>query len=133
MTETTEPSVRASKWYHWTLLARRSLTVLERMPEVDPQRLGIFGISVGGSLVWYVAGTDDRVKATCAIYGCGWNTHPKSIYAEDPKKDDPSTILWRKTMEPEAYAPLITRPLLFLDGTNDHHGKMDWAYKTLAP
>jgi dienelactone hydrolase len=132
MTETTEPSVRASKWYHWALMARRSLTVLERMPEVDPQRLGIFGISVGGSLVWYVAGTDDRVKATCAIYGCGWNTHPKSIYAEDPKRDDPSTVLWRKTMEPESYAPLVTRPLLFLDGTNDHHGKMDWAYTTLA-
>ena len=96
-----EPNLRASKWYHWVVLARRSLTVLERMPEVDPQRLGIFGISVGGSLVWYVAGTDDRVKATCAIYGCGWNTHPKSIYADDPDKDDPSTILWRKTMEPE--------------------------------
>ena len=109
-----------------------ALTALERMPEVDPQRLGIFGISVGGSLVWYVAGTDDRVKAACAVYGCGWNTYPKSVYAEDSKKDDPSTILWRKTMEPEAYAPLITRPFLFLDGTNDHHGKMDWAYRTLA-
>jgi len=130
--ETTEPSVRASKWYHWALMARRSLTVLEGMPEVDPKRLGIFGISVGGSLVWYVAGVDERVKATCAIYGCGWNTHPKSIYAPDPKKDDPATILWRKTMEPEAYAPLITQPLLLLDASNDHHGKMDWAYQTLA-
>jgi len=132
MQETTESSLRGSKWYHWVLLSRRCLTVLERMPEVDPQRLGIYGISVGGSLVWYVAGIDDRVKATCPIYGCGWNTHPKSIYADDPKKDDPSTILWRKTMEPEAYAPLITHPVLFLDGTSDHHGKMDWAYKTLA-
>ena len=132
MAETTEPSVRASKWYHWTLLARRCLTVLERMPEVDPNRLGIYGISVGGSLVWYVAGSDDRVKAACAIYGCGWNTHPRSMYEDDPKKDDPSMVLWRKTMEPEAYAPLIACPLLFLDGTNDHHGKMDWAYQTLG-
>ena len=132
MLETTDPSVRASKWYHWTLMARRCLTVLEREPEVDPKRMGIFGISVGGSLVWYVAGSDDRVKATCAIYGCGWNTHPKSIYAPDPKKDDPQEILWRKTMEPESYAPLISTPLLFLDASNDQHGKMDWAYQTLA-
>ena len=41
---------------------------------------------------------DERVKATCAIYGCGWNTFPKSVYAPDPKKDDALIALWRKSM-----------------------------------
>jgi hypothetical protein len=35
-------------------------------------------------------------------------------------------------MQPETYAPLITHPLLFLDASCDHHGKMDWGYRTLA-
>jgi dienelactone hydrolase len=128
----TGPSVRESSWYHWALVARRALTVLERQDEVDPERLGVFGVSTGGSLVWTVAATDKRVKAACPIYGVGWNTHPRSRYALDPKKNDPETLLWRHTMEPDVYASLMDRPVLLLNATNDHHGKMDWSYETLA-
>ena len=35
-------------------------------------------------------------------------------------------------MEPESYARLVRCPILFLDATNDQHGKMDWAFKTLT-
>jgi dienelactone hydrolase len=131
LAQATEPSVRVSSWYLWTRIARRALTCLERQSEVDPQRLGIFGVSVGGSIVWPVAGMDRRVKAACAVYGVGWNTYPAELDAPDPKADDPHTKLWRSAMEPESYAPLIQCPILFLDGTNDHHGKMDFAYRTL--
>lgn len=34
-------------------------------------------------------------------------------------------------MEPEAYAPLVKCPLLFLNATNDHHGLMDRSFDTL--
>jgi dienelactone hydrolase len=128
----TEPSVRESSWYHWALVARRALTVLERQAEVDPARLGVFGISTGGSLVWPVAASDKRVKAACPIYGVGWNTHPRSRYAADPRANDPETLLWRHTMEPDVYASLIDCPVLFLNATNDHHGKLDWSFETLA-
>jgi len=126
------PTPRESSWYHWTLVSRRALTVLERQKEVDPQRLGIFGISMGGTIVWSFAGTDRRVKAACAIYGVGWNSYPASKYEKDPKAADRDTLTWRRTMAPEAYAPLIECPVLFLSGTNDFHGKMDWAYETFA-
>jgi alpha-beta hydrolase superfamily lysophospholipase len=125
------PTPRESSWYHWTLVSRRALTVLERQKEVDPKRLGIFGISMGGTIVWNVAGTDDRVKAACAIYGVGWNTYPASKYEKDPKADDADTLIWRQTMEPEAYAPLMKSPVLLLNATNDQHGKFDWSYDTL--
>jgi hypothetical protein len=39
--------------------------------------------------------------------------------------------LWRTAMEPESYAPLVKCPILFLDASNDQHGKMDWAMRTL--
>jgi dienelactone hydrolase len=128
----TQPSVRESSWYHWALVARRALTVLERQDEVDPTRLGVFGVSTGGSLVWPVAAIDKRVKAACPIYGVGWNTHPRSRYTSDPRANDPETLFWRRTMEPEAYASLVDCPVLFLNATNDHHGKMDWSFETLA-
>ena len=49
---------------------RNALTYLEIHPKVDPQRLGLFGMSLGGGMVPYVAGVDERVK--CAISVLGW-------------------------------------------------------------
>src|SRR6185369_3389646 len=57
------PTPRMSGWFHWALAARRALTLLAQNPAVDRDRLGIFGISVGGTLCWLVAGVDARVKA----------------------------------------------------------------------
>jgi dienelactone hydrolase len=125
MAEATQPTVRASSWYLWTRVSRRALTALEQQPEVDPQRLGVFGVSMGGSIVWPLAAMDYRVKAACAIYGAGWTTYPDELRAPDPRAGDPATRLWRAAMEPESYAALVRCSILFLSTTNDHHGKMD--------
>ena len=129
--EVVRPSPKENSWYHWTLASRRALTALERQKEVDAKRLGIFGISMGGTIVWNFAGTDPRVRAACAIYGVGWNTYPNSKYAADPRARDADTMLYRKTIAPEAYGPLVKCPVLFLSGSNDFHGKLDRAYDTL--
>ncbi|NLN19734.1 MAG: hypothetical protein GX162_10755 [Firmicutes bacterium] len=50
---------------------RRSLDLLSSLPEVDPRRIGVMGLSVGGYRTTYLAGLDDRVKAACII---GWMT-----------------------------------------------------------
>jgi len=42
------PTPRESSWYHWTVAARRALTLLSQHPAVAPDRIGIFGVSVGG-------------------------------------------------------------------------------------
>ncbi len=53
---------------------RNALTWLEAQPEIDPERLGIWGTSNGGAHIVAVAGMDSRVK--CAVgqvgYGNGW-------------------------------------------------------------
>jgi Dienelactone hydrolase family len=102
------------------------------MEEVDPDRLGIFGVSMGGTIVWPFAAMDTRVKAACAIYGVGWHTYPDEIGVPDPNAVDPEVKIWRGAMEPESYARRMRCPILFLDATNDQHGKMDWAFKTLT-
>jgi fermentation-respiration switch protein FrsA (DUF1100 family) len=48
---------------------RNALTWLAAQPEVDSQRLGLWGTSFGGAHVPYVAGVDTRVKAAVAQVG----------------------------------------------------------------
>src|SRR5687768_3589440 len=71
LVQATEPTAKISSWYLWTRVSRRALTALESQPEVDPKKLGIFGISMGGTIVWPFAALDNRVRAACAIYGAG--------------------------------------------------------------
>jgi uncharacterized protein len=50
---------------------RNAITWLEVQPEVDPNRIGIWGTSNGGAHAPYVAGVDDRVKAAVGQVGYG--------------------------------------------------------------
>jgi dienelactone hydrolase len=45
----------------WDL--RRSLDVLSGLPDVDPTRLGVAGLSYGGTCALFLAALDDRVRA----------------------------------------------------------------------
>jgi dienelactone hydrolase len=126
-----KPTPRESSWYHWAAVSRRALTLLARDPRVDPKRLGVFGISVGGSLTWMIAGTDRRVKAAVPIYGCGYNYDRRNArWGILVPSDDYN--LFQRVLSPEAYAPYVSCPLLFLSATNDGHGLMDRAYDALA-
>lgn len=121
------PSPRSAAWFHWALAARRALTLLTQHPSVDPKRMGIFGISVGGTLCWVVAGADSRVKTAVPIYGCGYNVDQRRT----PGQIAPDANLYKHTLSPEAHAPYISCPILFLNATNDFHGNMDNAYEIL--
>jgi dienelactone hydrolase len=50
---------------------RRSLDYLASRPEVDPQRLGCVGLSIGGLRAAHLAGADERIKAAVVA---GWMT-----------------------------------------------------------
>ena len=126
---------RNNNWYLLTLGCRRGLTFLEQQPEVDAQRLGVHGFSMGGNLTMYVAGTDDRVKA--AVPGVGgqgwrWQAHEflGGVAQQEQVKGD--LELFKRTLSFESYAPLIKCPVLHRSGTNDFHGWMDDVYRTNA-
>ncbi len=59
----------------WTGLTRmtwdgiRAIDFIQTLPEVDHQRIGIFGHSLGAKEVLYVAAFDDRVKCTVSSEG----------------------------------------------------------------
>jgi dienelactone hydrolase len=125
-----EPTARHSAWFHWALVSRRAITLLEQHPQVNAEKLGVFGVSVGGTLTWLVAGVDDRVRAAVPIYGVGQNsyTYPWEKPAE---LIDPQRRRFRDLLECESYAPRIKCPLLWLNSSNDHHGRLDLGMRTL--
>jgi fermentation-respiration switch protein FrsA (DUF1100 family) len=50
---------------------RNAVTFLQCQPEVNPERLGLLGVSLGGANVSYAAGVEERVRATVSVCGIG--------------------------------------------------------------
>lgn len=50
---------------------RNAVTFLQHQPEVDSERIGLLGVSLGGANVSYAAGVEERVKATVSVCGIG--------------------------------------------------------------
>jgi dipeptidyl aminopeptidase/acylaminoacyl peptidase len=48
-----------------------ALTFLSTLPEVDPDRLGLYGTSYGGATVVWVAAVDPRVRCVVSVVGIG--------------------------------------------------------------
>ena len=105
-------SPRNNSWFLATLGARRGLTFLERQPEVNGSKLGVYGHSMGGKLTVLTAGSDKRVKA--AAPSCGGISDRYSKYP-----------LHLKTVSDPPSLKKITCPILFLSPSNDFHGRID--------
>jgi hypothetical protein len=125
-----------NNWYLLTLGCRRGLTFLEGQPEVDAQRLGVHGFSMGANLAMFVAGTDERVKAVVPAaggQGWRWQAHRFNGFTAKPQNDVQGDLgVFQRTLSFESYAPLIRCPVLHRSATNDRHGWMDDVYRTNA-
>lgn len=73
------PDIGSHKLQHnsWSLMGERTWDALRcvdylvTLPEVDPARLAVAGLSLGGETAMYVAALDGRLKAVCSS---GWLT-----------------------------------------------------------
>ena len=102
-------SPRNSGWFLVTLGARRAITFLERQPEADADRIGVYGMSMGGKLTVLLAGSDDRLKA--AVPACGGIS-------------DLSTGRALAAVADDSYLKRIICPIIFMSPSNDFHGKV---------
>lgn len=127
------PDAASNSWHEWTYMARRMLTYMASQPQVNEDKMGIFGISMGGTMTWMVAGVDDRVAAAAPIYGAGYDYSFRRIHPYDLNVPDLKLFLnatakkYVTAVSSEAYAPYIKCPLLYLSASNDFHGSFDWA------
>lgn len=62
----------------------RALDLLEARPEVDPERIGVAGLSMGGQLAAYVAALDPRPRAAVVQGYLGYQSLSLSRVRADP-------------------------------------------------
>lgn len=103
-------SPRNSGWFLCALAARRALTFLEHQDEVDADKLGVYGHSMGGKLTVLTA-PDPRVKA--AAPSCGGISDR-----------DNTSELFRNTLGDDVSLKEISCPIFFLSPANDFHGRI---------
>ena len=106
------PSPRNNAWFLNSMAARRALTFLEQQPEVDGDRLGVYGHSMGGKLTVLTAAADERVRA--AAPSCGGISDIRHKNA-----------LHHNTLGDLTSLRQITCPILFQSPANDFHGRID--------
>lgn len=119
--------------YHAVSAVIAAHSFLRSMPEVDPQRIGLTGISWGGVLSCIAAALDDRFSWVAPVYGCGFlNTPDSTLGYFHPDATDELRAKWCELWDPARYLNRINIPAFFLAGTNDAAFPLDSLQKSLA-
>jgi dienelactone hydrolase len=95
----------------------RGVDYLQGLKGVDPDRIGIMGISGGGQISMYAAALDTRIKA--AIISCFMNTHRASVLGMHHCVCNFVPGLARILDMPDMGAMIAPRPLLIEAGSDD--------------
>jgi len=104
--------------YHAVASAILAHSLLASRPGVDPDRIGLTGISWGGYLASILAGVDPRLKLVVPVYGCGYyldtgfGDRVRALGEEGADR-------WMKWWDPSVYLPDAHMPMLWVTGTND--------------
>ena len=116
---------------------RRAVDFLETRPDVDPRRIGIYGLSKGGHYTLYTAGVETRLKA---VVVSGWFNDRTKKLADNKSEANPTPFLTR-IHRSEYYLPdlldrfgdkelgwmIAPRPLMIEAGTRDNSVNIDYA------
>lgn len=117
--------------YHAVAAVLRGHSLVRSLPDVDPNRTGITGISWGGYLTCIAAGIDDRFKVAVPVYGCGFLDENScwrdtSLASMNPE----ARAQWIRLFDPRQYVGQVRYPILFVNGTTDFAYPMDSYLKT---
>ncbi|MFA6549582.1 MAG: acetylxylan esterase [Candidatus Margulisiibacteriota bacterium] len=105
-------------------------SLIRSFPQVDPEKVGITGISWGGYLTCIVAGVDHRFKFSAPVYGCGF-LGDNSVWLDTfQKMGQDKASKWLQLWDPAVYLPQAKMPMLWVDGTNDFAYPMDSLQKS---
>lgn len=116
--------------YHAVSSVIRANSLLRSLPNVDPERIGVTGISWGGYLTCMVAGIDERFKVAVPVYGCGF-LHENSVWLNRfAMLDADWRADWIKNFDPSNHIKNAKMPMLFVNGTNDFAYPLDSYQKT---
>jgi len=128
------PSPRNANWFLLTVAARRAITFLEQQPEVDPDRIGFSGFSMGGMITALTA-IDSRLKAVVPfVGGSGFKyvDFPGGIEGSSIRGHFQNLELYKSTIDASTYWPLVKCPVLFISSSNDFHSAFERIYQSMA-
>ncbi len=117
---TVKPELGDNYLYNAVLAQMRAITFLSRRPEVDPQHIGLVGVSWGGATGLITTSLDKRVKCFVDMFGSGllrggstWHDYFDRLPADEFQQ-------WEDNFDASRYVADITVPVLGLTGTNDN-------------
>lgn len=126
-------SPRNSNWFLLAVAGRRAITFLEQQPEVDKNKLGFSGFSMGGMITSFNA-IDKRLKAVAPFVGGtgfkykdlpGIERSSQAVFYKDLE-------LFKNTMDSSAYWPHVDCPVMFITSSNDFHSTFERIYKSMS-
>ncbi len=127
-------SPRNSNWFLLAVAARRGITFLEQQPEVNADRIGLSGFSMGGMITALTA-IDSRLKAVVPfVGGTGFKyvDFPGGIEGSSIRGHFQNLELYKSTIDASAYWPFVRCPVCFISSTNDFHSVFDRIYRSMA-
>jgi dienelactone hydrolase len=104
--------------YHAVAAVMLANSYLRSIADVDPDRIGLTGISWGGYLACIAAGADPRFKFAVPVYGCGY-LGENSAWTSALEGLGDAGRKWLDLWDPSRYLPFVRMPMLWVSGTND--------------
>ncbi|QDV41146.1 Alpha/beta hydrolase family protein [Stieleria neptunia] len=98
-------------------------SLIRSFPEVNAEKIGVTGISWGGTLTSTVMGVDNRFKFAVPVYGCGFLPDSDGHQGEAIKPGRQTDVVMTN-FDGSAYFKNVTIPTLWVNGTNDNHFTM---------
>ncbi len=105
-------------------------SLLRSLPGVDPERIGVTGISWGGYLTCIVSGVDPRFRFAVPVYGCGFLGENSAWLGEFQKMGPDKSSRWFRWWDPSVWLRWNHMPTLWVTGTNDFAYPMDSLQKS---
>ncbi|WP_372753423.1 alpha/beta hydrolase family protein [Labilibaculum sp.] len=118
-----EKPIEQQWYYHAVAQVILAHSLLRSFPEVNPDKIGITGISWGGILTSTVMGIDPRFKFAIPVYGCGFLPGSDGYQGERIRSGKQSEVV-NAYYDGSAYFRNAKIPTFWLNGTTDRHFPM---------
>ena len=116
--------------YHAVANVILAHSLIRSLPEVDPERVGVTGVSWGGYLTCIAAAIDQRFKFAAPVYGCGF-LGDNSVWLDVfQKMGAEKSSKWLNLWDPSLYLARMNKPMLWVTGTTDFAYPMDSLQKS---
>ena len=126
-------SPRNSNWILLSIAGRRAITFLENQSEVNADRIGFAGYSMGG-MITVLTAIDDRLKAIVPLVGgTGFKfvDLPGGIVGSSKRHQFQNLEAYKNVIDPQAYWPHIKCPVAFITSSNDFHSTFERIYRSM--